>query len=50
MTLILGNILVEVRVVFLSDYLLVLSLLKYRDVKVFLNQKNEKSKQEKLFK
>ena len=33
----LGNVLVEVRVAFLPDYPLVLSLLKYRGVGVFLN-------------
>ena len=33
----LGNILVEVKVTFLLNYPLVLSLLKYRDVKTFLN-------------
>ena len=35
----LGNILVRVRVVFLPDYSLVLSLLKHRDVRVFFNKK-----------
>ena len=35
-----GNILVQVRHVFLSDYPLVLFLLKPRDVGVFWNQKN----------
>ena len=35
----LGNVLVGVRVAFLSDYPLVLSLLKYRGVRVFLNLK-----------
>jgi len=33
----LGNVLVEVRVVFLPDCPLVLSLLKYRDIRIFLN-------------
>ena len=37
----LDNVLVEVKVVFLPDCLLVLSLLKYRDVCAFLNQKNK---------
>ena len=37
----LDNVLVEVKVVFLPDCLLVLSLLKYRDVWTFLNQKNK---------
>ena len=31
----LGNVLVEVKVVFLSDYPLILSLLKHRDVGTF---------------
>ena len=35
----LGNVLVRVRVEFLPNCLLVLSLLKHRNVKVFLNQK-----------
>ena len=35
-----GNVLVQVRHVFLSDYPLVLFLLKPRDVGVFWNQKN----------
>ena len=43
----LGNILVEVRVVFLPDCPLVLSLLKYRSVGIFLNQKKEKKKEKK---
>ena len=46
----LGNILVGVRVTFLPKCPLVLSLHKYRGVGVFLNQKNEKSKQEEPFK
>ena len=37
----LGNVLVEIRVVFLQDCPLVLSLLKHMDVGAFLNQKNE---------
>ena len=41
----LGNVLVEVRVVFLPDCPLILSLLKYRSIWAFLNQKNEESKQ-----
>ena len=41
----LSNILVRVRVVFLPNCLLVLSVLKHRDVEVFLNQKNEDPKQ-----
>ena len=35
----LGNVLVRVKVVLLSDCSLVLSLLKHSDVRVFLNQK-----------
>ena len=35
-----------VKVVFLPDCLLVLSLLKYRDVWAFLNQKNKDPNQE----
>ena len=35
-----GNVLVQVRHVFLSDYPLVLFLLKPRDIRVFWNQKN----------
>ena len=35
-----GNVLVQVRHVFLSDYLLILSLLKPRSVEVIWNQKN----------
>ena len=38
----LGNILVGVRVVFLPDYPLVLSLLKHRGVRAFLNQLKKK--------
>ena len=41
-----GNILVGVRVIFLLDCPLVLSLLKLKGVEVFLNQKNEDPKQE----
>ena len=42
----LGNILVGVRVIFLPDSLLVLSLFKHRGVETFLNKKkkNEDSK------
>ena len=40
----LGNVLARVRVVFLPDCPLVLSLLKYRSVGIFLNQKKEKKK------
>ena len=40
----LGNVLVGVRVVFLPNYPLVLSLLKHRSVGTFLNQKNEDHK------
>ena len=47
-SLFLGQVLVGV--VFLLNYPLVLSLFKHRGVKAFLNQKNEKSKQEKLLK
>ena len=39
-----------VKVVFLSDCLLVLSLLKYRGVGAFLNPKNESFKQGKSLK
>ena len=46
----LGNVLVGIRIVFLPDYSLILSLLKYRGVRVFLKKKNEKSKQEKPLK
>ena len=35
----------EVRIVFLSDYPLILFLLKHKGVRAFLNQENEKSKQ-----
>ena len=38
-----GNVLVQVKHVFLPDYPLVLSLLKSRDVGVFWNQKKKKS-------
>ena len=44
------NILVGVRIVFLHDYPLVLSILKHKGVKVFFNRKNEDPKQEKPFK
>ena len=40
----LGNVLVGVRVVFLPDYPLVLSVLKHRGVVAFLNKKNEDPK------
>ena len=46
----LDNVLVGVRVVFLPNCLLVLSLHKHRGVRAFLNQKNEYSKQEKPLK
>ena len=39
----LGNVLVEVRVVFLLDCLLVLSLLKHRGVWIFFDQKKWRS-------
>ena len=39
-----------VRIIFLPDCPLVLSLLKHRGVRAFLNQKNEESKQEKSLK
>ena len=42
----LGNILVGVKVVFLPDCPLILSLLKHRDIKAFLNKKKEKRKKE----
>ena len=37
----LSNVLLRVRVVFLSNYPLVLSLYKHMGVRAFLNQKNE---------
>ena len=40
----LGNVLVGVRVVFLLECLLILSLFKYKGVGAFLNKKNEESK------
>ena len=40
----LGNILVGVRIVFLPNYHLVLSLHKHRSAGAFLNQKNEDPK------
>ena len=46
----LDNILVGVRVVFLPNCTLVLSLLKYRSVEVFLNLKNENLRKKKLLK
>ena len=45
-----GNVLVRVRVAFLLDCPLVLSLFKQMGVRVFLNQKNEDPKQGKPFK
>ena len=39
-----GIVLVGVRVVFLLNYPLVLSLLKHKDIGVFLNEKNEDPK------
>ena len=44
------NVLMRVRVVFLPDYYLVLSLIKHMDVGAFLNQKNEDPKPGKPFK
>ena len=35
----LGNVLVGVRVIFLPDCSLILSLVKHKDVRVFLNKK-----------
>ena len=35
----LGNVLVGIRIVFLPDYSLILSLLKYRGVRAFLKKK-----------
>ena len=46
----LGNILVGVKVIFLPNCPLVLSLHKHRGVGVFFNQKNKESKQKKLLK
>ena len=40
----LGHVLVGVKVLFLLDCPLVLSLLKYKGVGTFLNQKNKESK------
>ena len=40
----------EVRIVFLSDYPLILFLLKHKGVRAFLNQENEESKQGKPLK
>ena len=40
----------RVRVLFLPNYPLVLSPLKHRDVRAFLNQENEESKQGKSLK
>ena len=42
----LDNVLVGVRIVFLPNYPLILSPLKHRSVRTFLNQENEESKQE----
>ena len=39
----LGNVLVGVKVVFLPDYFLVLSLLRHKGVGIFLNQKKWRS-------
>ena len=41
-TYFLGNILVGVKVAFLSDYPLVLSLLKHKGIRVILNKKKKK--------
>ena len=46
----LGNVLVGVKVVFLPNSLLVLSLLKHKDIGAFFNQKNEDLKQGKPLK
>ena len=46
----LGHFLVYIRVVFLPDCLLILSLLKHKNVSIFLNKKNEDLKQVKPFK
>ena len=46
----LGYFLEGVRVIFLSDYLLILFLLKHRGVGAFLNQKNEDFKYVKFLK
>ena len=46
----LGNVLLRVKVVFLPNYPLVLSLYKHRGVRDFLNKKNEDFKQEKPLK
>ena len=46
----LGNVLVGVRVVFLPECPLVLSLLKHRDVGAFFELKNEEFKQGKSLK
>ena len=40
----LGNVLIEVKSYILLDCLLVLSLLKHKEIGAFLNQKNEDSK------
>ena len=44
----LDNILVGVKVVFLPDYLLVLSLLKHMGISAFFNLKKKKNKKEDL--
>ena len=46
----LGNVLVGVRVVFLLDCPLILSLLKHKGVGAFFNKKNEESNQGKPLK
>ena len=46
----LDNILMGVRVTFLSEWPLVLLLLKHKNIRAFLNLKNEKSKEGKSFK
>ena len=46
----LGNILVEVKVAFLLNCPLVLSLLKYKGVRTFFELNNEESKQRKPLK
>ena len=46
----LGNVLVRVRIVFLPNYPLVLSMHKHRGVGIFLNKKNEVPKQGKPLK
>ena len=46
----LGNVLVRVKIVFLPNYPLVLSMHKHRGIGIFLNKKNEVPKQEKPLK